>query len=235
MNRSKDRNEFRIVALLLTLIISAGGVLILVNSFLHYQYPPEDMKDLAALEQDSIMFGGEYVMLGTSPEAVGEEIDTEEPEQPQEVQPKPDVAGDDLADAGEPAKQPKPVVTAKQESPMKVKEKPKEKEKPKKTGPATDEKPAEKQEQVKRGVDAATESKVKNAACEHSRQDCGSQVRGRHRRCLLASQRSPLLRTRNTKVGLLGAEEHHYRGHRNRYMALCGLTITECHVTFNTI
>ena len=163
MNRSKDRNEFRIVALLLTLIISAGGVLILVNSFLHYQYPPEDMKDLAALEQDSIMFGGEYVMLGTSPEAVGEEIDTEEPEQPQEVQPKPDVAGDDLADAGEPAKQPKPVVTAKQESPMKVKEKPKEKEKPKKTGPATDEKPAEKQEQVKRGVDAATESKVKNA------------------------------------------------------------------------
>ena len=175
MNRSKDRNEFRIVALLLTLIISAGGVLILVNSFLHYQYPPEDMKDLAALEQDSIMFGGEYVMLGTSPEAVGEEIDTEEPEQPQEVQPKPDVAGDDLADAGEPAKQPKPVVTAKQESPMKVKEKPKEKEKPKKTGPATDEKPAEKQEQVKRGVDAATESNVKNAFGKSSGAGSGKQ------------------------------------------------------------
>ena len=58
---------------------------------------------------------------------------------------------------------------------MKVKEKPKEKEKPKKTGPATDEKPAEKQEQVKRGVDAATESKVKNAFGKSSGAGSGKQ------------------------------------------------------------
>ena len=175
MNEPRERNEYRLVALFATLIISAGILLIILNSYLHYQYPPEDMKDLAALEQDSIMFGGEYVMLGTSPEAVGEESDTEEPEQVEEVQPKPDVAGEDLNDAGEPAKQAKPVVTAKAESPMKVKEKPKEKEKPKKTGPATDEKPAEKQEQVKRGTDAATENKVKNAFGKASGSGSGKQ------------------------------------------------------------
>ncbi|MBP5497810.1 MAG: hypothetical protein J6X81_00355 [Muribaculaceae bacterium] len=158
-----SRNEYRFLALLATLIVAAAVLFVLLTNHLHYQFPPEDQKDLALLEQDSIMFGGEYVMLGTSPESTGEATDVEEPEQVEDVKPEPDIAGEDLRDAGEPAKQPKPVVTAKEESPMKVKEKPKEKEKPVKTGPATDENTVEKQEKVKRGVDAATENKVKNA------------------------------------------------------------------------
>ena len=142
------KNEIR--AFLLTLLVVLITVLLLLFTGMHYEYPPRDM-DLVQLKQDSIMFGGEYVMLGNTPQPTeSEEMDTENPETAEEVAEQPSVEGDDLEDAGEPAKQAKPLVTAKEPSPMKVKEKPKE-EKPQKTGPATNQKTESKQEQVKRG------------------------------------------------------------------------------------
>jgi outer membrane biosynthesis protein TonB len=154
------KNEIR--AFLLTLLVVLITVLLLLFTGMHYEYPPRDM-DLVQLKQDSIMFGGEYVMLGNTPQPTeSEEMDTENPETAEEVAEQPSVEGDDLKDAGEPAKQAKPLVTAKEPSPMKVKEKPKE-EKPKKTGPATTQNEASKQEKVKKGNDAATNNRVKNS------------------------------------------------------------------------
>ena len=154
------KNEIR--AFLLTLLVVLITVLLLLFTGMHYEYPPRDM-DLVQLKQDSIMFGGEYVMLGNTPQPTeSEEMDTENPETAEEVAEQPSVEGDDLEDAGEPAKQAKPLVTAKEPSPMKVKEKPKE-EKPKKTGPATTQNEASKQEKVKKGNDAATNNRVKNS------------------------------------------------------------------------
>ena len=157
-----DNNKNEIKAFLLTLLVVLAMVLLLLFTGLHYEYPPRDM-DLVQLKQDSIMFGGEYVMLGNTPQPTeSEEMDAENPETATETAEQPSVEGDDLEDAGEPAKQAKPVVTAKEPSPMKVKEKPKE-EKPKKTGPATTQNETSKQEKVKNGTNAATENRVKNS------------------------------------------------------------------------
>ena len=175
MDMDNNRKN-QIAALIITLLLALITVGILVSCGLHYEYPPKDM-NLVELKQDSTMFGGEYVMLGNTPETTeSEQMDTELPENAEEVDAEPDVAGDDLEDAGEPAKQTPPVVTAKQESPMKVKEKPKE-EKPKKTGPATETpKTTDKQTKVQRGKDAAPKNdRVKDAFGKSSGKGSGKQ------------------------------------------------------------
>ena len=161
-----EDHKSKIAALLMTLLLLTGTVLVMLYTHLHYEFPPKDM-ELAQLKQDTIMFGGEFVELGNLPDLTQNEqmeLDTPTPAEQQSEQP--DVEGDELEDAGEPQPQPepKPVVTAKQESPMKVKEKPKE-EKPKKTGPAKSEKPEVKQDKVKRGAEttAPKKDRVKDA------------------------------------------------------------------------
>ena len=86
------------------------------------------------------------------------DMDNEQPEQAEEVAEKPSTEGEDLEDAGQPAKQPKPLVQSKQESPMKVKEK--KVEKKQKTGPS-EERIAQK-EKEKRNKNAVN-SKIANA------------------------------------------------------------------------
>lgn len=161
-----DNNKSKIAALLLTLLWTVGTVLVMLYTNLHYEFPPKDMQ-LAQLQQDTIMFGGEFVELGNLPDlSQNEQMDLDTPTPSEQQSDQPDVEGDDLEDAGEPTPkpEPKPVVTAKQESPMKVKEKPKE-EKPQKTGPAKSEKPDAKQEKVKRGKETTTpkNDRVKDA------------------------------------------------------------------------
>lgn len=146
-----DNRNSKIAALLVTLLLLVATVLVMLHTYLHYEFPPKDM-ELAQLQQDTIMFGGEFVTLGNLPEPTeNQDVDTETPAPQQEAE-QADVDADDLKDAGEPVPEPKPKpeVKAKEESPMKVKEKPKE-EKPQKTGPATNQKTESKQEQVKRG------------------------------------------------------------------------------------
>lgn len=155
-----NRNKNEMASALITLLLMAVVLCVLVFSHLHYQYPPENGKELQAdLQQDSIMFGGEYVMLGNTPEPnPSEDMDNEQPEQAEEVAEKPSTEGEDLEDAGQPAKQPKPLVQSKQESPMKVKEK--KVEKKQKTGPS-EEQIAQK-EKEKRNKNAVN-SKIANA------------------------------------------------------------------------
>ena len=161
-----EERKSKIVALLLTLLWLVGTVLVMLYTHLHYEYPPKGA-ELAQLKQDTIMFGGEFVELGNLPDlSQNEQMELDTPTPTEQQSEQPDVEGDDLDDAGEPAPkpEPKPVVAAKQESPMKVKEKPKE-EQPKKTGPAKSTKPEAKQEQVKRGKETTTpkNDRVKDA------------------------------------------------------------------------
>ena len=161
-----DNRKSKIAALLLTLLWLVGTVLVMLYTHLHYEYPPKGA-ELAQLKQDTIMFGGEFVELGNLPDlSQNEQMELGTPTPTEQQSEQPDVEGDDLDDAGEPAPkpEPKPVVAAKQESPMKVKEKPKE-EQPKKTGPAKSTKPEAKQEQVKRGKETTTpkNDRVKDA------------------------------------------------------------------------
>ena len=136
--------------MLITAIITALIMWLMVSCHLRYQYPPEDPAELAQMQQDSIMFGGEFVMLGNQLDpSESEQMDTESPTDA-DVAIEPNVDGDDLNDAGEPAREAKPLVQSKEPSPMKVKEQPKT-EKPKQTGPATDTNPSKK-EQVKPGL-----------------------------------------------------------------------------------
>ena len=154
-------NKNGLWALLLTLLLTGTAVLILVSSYL--TYTPVSNENLAQLKQDSILFGGEYVMLGDISDAEGTEPAAEPQQNADEqsdVQDAPE--GDDMDNAGEPVKQPAPVVTATKESPMKVKEKPKE-DKNKQVGPAVKTTKQTDKPQVKQGVNTATNSRVKNA------------------------------------------------------------------------
>lgn len=173
-----EERKSKIAALLLTLLWIVGAVLLMVYTNLHYEFPPKDMEP-AQLQQDTIMFGGEFVQLGNMPDLTQSDEMTPETPAPSEQQAdQPDVDGDDLEDAGEPQPKPtpKPTVTAKEPSPMKVKEKPKD-EQPQKTGPAKSDKPDAKKDQVKRGQETTTTKtdRVKDAFGKNSGTGSGKQ------------------------------------------------------------
>ncbi|MBO7609875.1 MAG: hypothetical protein J6S96_06710 [Muribaculaceae bacterium] len=165
----------RLLAAIITFLLMCITVGILVSCGLHYEWPPDEPV-MVELKQDSIMFGGEYVMLGNTLDPTeSDQMDNETPENAESVEPEPNVEGDDLEDAGEPAKQAPPVVTAKAESPMKVKEKPKE-EKPKKTGPVNEAPKTSENPKVKRGEDATPRNdRVKDAFGKSSGTGTGKQ------------------------------------------------------------
>lgn len=188
-NRRKDS----LWALLLTLLITVGTLLLLLRMSLHYQ--PTNEQNLTELAQDSILFGGEYVMLGNTMENLQDNFMDEQaseqsasPEQGDE----PDIEGDDLEDAGEATQKTPPLVTQKTESPHKVKEQPKQPE-PKKPGPSKQndkvtEKPkakntnseaketkTQKTTEQKTSTNNATDSKVKNAFGKGNGQGGGQQ------------------------------------------------------------
>lgn len=150
-----------------TIVIVVAALLMLIYSSLHCEWPPQGNAAIEPqLQQDTIMFGGEYVMLGDTPnpteansaeaEAPAAEADThaEEPSTP----------GEDLSDAGKPAEKPADPVTQKQESPMKVKVKVKTKQdKAEKTGPSTAANPDKKIEKERKAEASAVASRTKNA------------------------------------------------------------------------
>ena len=177
----EDRRKNSLWALLLTLLIT-GGVLALLLSFnLRYEQMPNDL-ELTQLAQDSILFGGEYVMLGNTMDNVSNDLmdqDAADPSASPEQGDDPDIEADDMEDAGEANQKTPPLITQKTESPHKVKEQPKETE-PKKSGPTKEndkkvEKPKaqdkkseaqqtkSKQTSEQTTASSATSNKVKNA------------------------------------------------------------------------
>ena len=132
----EDRRKNSLLALLLTLLITGGTLALLLRFSLRYEQMP-NMPDMTQLAQDSILFGGEYVMLGNTLDNVNadlmEDQATDESTSANEGD-EPNIDADDMEDAGEANQKTPPLVTQKAESPHKVKEQPKEAE-PKKSGP----------------------------------------------------------------------------------------------------
>lgn len=177
----EDSRKNNLWALLLTLLITGGTLALLLHFTLRYEQDP-NLPDLTQLAQDSILFGGEYVMLGNTMDNVQNDLmdqNSADPSASPDEGDDPDIDADDLEDAGEVAHKTPPLVTQKTESPHKVKEQPKETE-PKKSGPAKEndkkvEKPkaqdrkAEAQEtkskntEQKSSTSNATSNRVKNA------------------------------------------------------------------------
>ncbi|MCQ2288700.1 MAG: hypothetical protein MJZ74_06340 [Muribaculaceae bacterium] len=137
MNENDNRNK--LVALLLTLLLCGVTVVVLVTSYMRYE-PSSSMLDVE-LKQDTIMFGGEYVMLGDQIDVADGELAASDASNAEDAATanEPDVEGDDLNNSGEPTAQPPELVSSNKPSPMTVK--PKDETKPK-AGPS-EQKPVE--------------------------------------------------------------------------------------------
>jgi len=159
----EDRRKHSLWALLLTLLITVGTLALLLRCTLRYEQDPNP-PDLAQLAQDSILFGGEFVMLGNTIDNVQNDImDVESADQsasPDEGD-HPDIEADDMEDAGEVNHKTPPLVTQKTESPHKVKEQPKEAE-PKKSGPTRENDKQVEKPKAKNKNAEAQETKSKN-------------------------------------------------------------------------
>ena len=147
--------------MLLTLLITVGTLALLLSTTLRYVQDP-NMPDMTQLAQDSILFGGEYVMLGNTMDNVSNDLmdqDAADPSASPEQGDDPDIEADDMEDAGEANQKTPPLVTQKTESPHKVKEQPKETE-PKKSGPTkeNDKRPEKPKAQNKNSESQQTKS-----------------------------------------------------------------------------
>ena len=158
----ENRRKNSLWALLLTLLITVGTMALLLRYTLRYEQGP-NLPDLTQLAQDSILFGGEFVMLGNTLDNLQGDLmeqpsdQSASPEQGDE----PDIDAEDMEDAGEANQKTPPLVTQKTESPHKVKEPPKETE-PKKSGPTKEnDKKVEKPKAKDKQTDAQT-TKSKN-------------------------------------------------------------------------
>ena len=161
----EDRRKNSLWALLLTLLITVGTLALLLRFTLRYEQLP-DRPDLTQLAQDSILFGGDYVMLGNTLDNLQNNLMEEESAEPSsspEQGDEPDIDADDLEDAGEANQKTPPLVTQKTESPHKVKEQPKEAE-PKKSGPVKENEKKVEKPKAKDKKAEAQETKSKNTS-----------------------------------------------------------------------
>ncbi len=159
----EDRRKNSLWALLLTLLITVGTLALLLQYSLRYEQDP-NLPDLTQLAQDSILFGGEFVMLGNTLDNVQNDLMDQEASQPSaspEEGDDPDIDADDMEDAGEVNHKTPPLITQKAESPHKVKEQPKEAE-PKKSGPTKENDKKVDKPKAKDNKAEAQQTKAKN-------------------------------------------------------------------------
>ena len=150
---NKER-RYQLIAALITLLITVGTLALLWYGELSFRWPPEEgMRTV--VQQDSILYGGEFVQLGDLDFLASDEMAA--PGSPDDVdQPsEPSTEGDAPDDNGNEAEQEKPKVT--QEKPSPAKETKKEEPKTDKTGTAK-KKDEQKPEQKKKN-DKATDNK----------------------------------------------------------------------------
>lgn len=127
MDRSK---RDRLAAALLTILLYAG--IVAVCFFTSLRFPPAgEPLPQPRPEDDGLLFGGEYVMLGDDPALMVSDNDQAAPDEASDVPATEAVDFENAGEVGEAATE----VTSEQPSPMKVKEKPK----PEKAGPSKEE------------------------------------------------------------------------------------------------
>ena len=98
-----NRRKHSLWALLLTLLITVGTMVLLLRYSLSYEQLP-DQPDMTQLAQDSILFGGEFVMLGNTLDNVQNDLMDEESADPSaspEQGDEPDIDAEYMEDAGE--------------------------------------------------------------------------------------------------------------------------------------
>ncbi len=164
-----NRRKHSLWALLLTLLITVGTLALLLSFTLRYEQVP-DRPDLTQLAQDSILFGGEFVMLGNTFDNVQNDMMDEESAEPSASPDEgddPDIEADDMEDAGEVNHKTPPLVTQKTESPHKVKEQPKEAE-PKKSGPTKPNDKVVEKPKAQNKNSEAQQTKSKNTKAENT-------------------------------------------------------------------
>ena len=165
----ENRRKHSLWALLLTLLITVGTLALLLSFTLRYEQVP-DRPDLTQLAQDSILFGGEFVMLGNTFDNVQNDMMDEESAEPSASPDEgddPDIEADDMEDAGEVNHKTPPLVTQKTESPHKVKEQPKEAE-PKKSGPTKPNDKVVEKPKAQNKNSEAQQTKSKNTKAENT-------------------------------------------------------------------
>lgn len=165
----ENRRKHSLWALLLTLLITVGTLALLLSFTLRYEQVP-DRPDLTQLAQDSILFGGEFVMLGNTFDNVQNDMMDEESAEPSASPDEgddPDIEADDMEDAGEVNHKTPPLVTQKAESPHKVKEQPKEAE-PKKSGPTKPNDKVVEKPKAQNKNSEAQQTKSKNTKAENT-------------------------------------------------------------------
>lgn len=120
---SSRRNQ--IIAMLATLLFHAVVVVVLVSLYLRYSPAEEAARTWPPVDSAEVLFGGEFVMTGDSPE----QAESSQEPAPAEVQeptpPAPQAPA--VENTGTPAPNPAPVISSNRPSPAKVvKETPKE-------------------------------------------------------------------------------------------------------------
>lgn len=140
----------RLTALIGTIVFHVLILVILCCVSLHYppkpkEWPPKDTAE--------ILFGGEYVILGNTPDF--KKSRNARPAQSQ-AETRNDASGTDLTDEGTAGK-PSNVITSAQESPMKVQKK----ETPEKTGPTKEELARQEKERQQKEAAAKINNRVK--------------------------------------------------------------------------
>lgn len=115
----------KLIAMLATLLFHAVVVVLLVTMYLRYSPAEEAERTWPPLDSSEVLFGGEFVMTGDSPEQAES---TDEPAPAEIVEPVPPAPlAEAVENTGTPAPKPAPVITSERPSPAKVvKEKPAE-------------------------------------------------------------------------------------------------------------
>lgn len=107
-----------IIAVAVTLLFHIGVIALLMVLYLRYNPAEEAKRDWPPVDSAEVLFGGEYVMVGDSPE-LAENTDAAAPSAPDQA-PAPQPLAEALQNSGTPAPTPAPVVTSERQSPAKV-------------------------------------------------------------------------------------------------------------------
>lgn len=108
----------KIKGIVATVIFHALIFLALIFASLYYSFPPKE-DELAMLNQDEILFGGEYVVLGDFIQPTQDNVSGAPQEMEQNENPT--IEGTDEINSGEIGEAPTQTITQESESPMKVK------------------------------------------------------------------------------------------------------------------
>lgn len=102
-----------LAAMIVTLLFHAAVVALLMVLYLRYDPVAEAAREWPPVDSSEVLFGGEYVMVGDSPDVTESSDNSESSESPE-------VHVEALENTGTPAETPSPIVTSERPSPAKA-------------------------------------------------------------------------------------------------------------------